>query len=684
MYLLIITLPLLGSAVSGLFGRLLGYRGAAVVTTTCVLFASILSLMAFYEVALSATPCYINIAPWFWSEMFDASWGLLFDSLTVVMLVVVTFVSTLVHLYSISYMSHDPHGPRFMCYLSIFTFFMLMLVTGDNLIQLFLGWEGVGLASYLLINFWFTRLQANKSAIKAMLVNRVGDFGLALGIMGCFSVFQTVDFATIFACANSVSVADDLSFVFCNIRMHAITVICILLFIGAVGKSAQIGLHTWLPDAMEGPTPVSALIHAATMVTAGVFLIARCSPLFEYSPNALVVITFVGAMTSFFAATTGILQNDLKRVIAYSTCSQLGYMIFACGLSNYSVSIFHLMNHAFFKALLFLSAGSVIHAMSDEQDMRKMGGLATLLPFTYAMMLIGSLSLIGFPFLTGFYSKDVILELAYAKYTLSGNFAFWLGSISVFFTSYYSFRLLFLTFIAPSNSFKRDIAACHDAPVLMAIPLIILAFGSIFVGYLAKDMMIGLGTSFWANSIFILPHNELLCESEFTTPTLIKLIPLIFSACGAFIAYQAHFIALRTMFNIKTSYIGQLGYNMLNKRWLFDKVFNDFIVRPSLIFGYEVSFKTLDKGAIEILGPYGIAGTFRKLAMQLSQIQSGFVYHYAFMMLIGLTIFIAIIGLWDWISFWVDNRLYFIFLLSLLFLNPDDLNPNVTSGRRLR
>lgn len=406
----------------------------------------------------------------------------MFDSPTVVMLIVVTFISSLVHLYSISYMSEDPHSPRFMCYLSISTFFMPMLVTGDNSLQLFLGWEGVGLASYLLIHFWFTRLQADKAAIKAMLVNRVGDFGLAPGISGCFTLFQTVDFSTIFACAS----APRNSWISCNMRLNAITLICILLLIGAVGKSAQIGSHTWSPDAMEGPTPVSALIHAATMVTAGVFMIARCSPLFEYPPTALIVITFAGAMTSFLAATTGILQNDLKRVIAYSTCSQLGYMIFACGISNYSVSVFHLMNHAFFKALLFLSAGSVIHAMSDEQDMRKMGGLASSFPFTYAMMLMGSLSLIGFPFLTGFYSKDVILELAYTKYTISGNFAFWLGSVSVLFTSYYSFRSLFLTFLVPTNSFGRDILRCHDAPIPMAIPLILLALGSLFVGYFAK------------------------------------------------------------------------------------------------------------------------------------------------------------------------------------------------------
>nr|YP_009710062.1 NADH dehydrogenase subunit 5 [Coleochaete scutata]QFU80167.1 NADH dehydrogenase subunit 5 [Coleochaete scutata] len=668
MYLLIVLLPLLGSGVAGFLGRFIGSRGAALITTSCVALSASLSGIAFYEVALAGSLCWIPLAPWFICEMFDASWGFLFDTLTVVMLIVVTSVSTLVHLYSISYMSHDPHIPRFMCYLSIFTFFMLMLVTADNLIQLFLGWEGVGVASYLLINFWFTRLSANKSAVKAMLVNRVGDFGLALGIMGCFALFQTVDLITIFACASSLSSSNH-SLLFCNMHFHALTIICFLLFIGAVGKSAQVGLHTWLPDAMDGPTPVSALIHAATMVTAGVFLIARCSPLFEFSPHVLIIITFVGAMTSFFAATTGILQNDLKRVIAYSTCSQLGYMIFACGISQYSVSIFHLMNHAFFKALLFLSAGSVIHAMSDEQDMRKMGGLASLLPFTYAMMLIGSLSLIGFPFLTGFYSKDVILELAYAKYTLSGNFAFWLGSVSVLFTSFYSFRLLFLTFLTPTNAFKQNVAGCHDAPVLMAIPLILLAFGSIFVGYLAKDMMIGLGTPFWGNAIFVLPNHEILCESEFGVPTIIKLIPLFFSTLGAFIAYHVNWGANQFYaFTLQTSPLGRRIYCFFNQRWLFDKVWNDFI-RPFLKFGYEVSFKTLDKGAIELLGPSGISSTLRSLARQMSTWQTGFVYHYAFVMVIGLTLFMTLLFHWEWISFWVDPRLYFLYAVSFFINN---------------
>nr|UXG53660.1 NADH dehydrogenase subunit 5 [Malania oleifera] len=658
MYLLIVFLPLLGSGVAGFFGRFLGSEGTAIMTTTCVSFSSIFSLIAFYEVAPGASACYLRIAPWISSEMFDASWGFLFDSPTVVMLIVVTSISSLVHLYSISYMSEDPHSPRFLFYLSIPTFFMPMLVTGDNSLQLFLGWEGVGLASYLLIHFWFTRLQADKAATKAMPVNRVGDFGLAPGISGRFTLFQTVDSSTIFARAS----APRNSWIFRNMRLNAITLICILLLIGAVGKSAQIGSHTWSPDAMEGPTPVSALIHAATMVTAGVFMIARCSPLFEYPPTALIVITFAGATTSFLAATTGILQNDLKRVIAYSTCSQLGYMIFACGISNYSVSVFHLMNHAFFKALLFLSAGSVIHAMSDEQDMRKMGGLASSFPFTYAMMLMGSLSLIGFPFLTGFYSKDVILELAYTKYTISGNFAFWLGSVSVLFTSYYSFRSLFLTFLVPTNSFGRDILRCHDAPIPMAIPLILLALGSLFVGYLAK-------ANFWANSPFVLPKNEILAESEFAAPTITKLIPILFSTSGASVAYNVNPVADQFQRAFQTSTFCNRLYSFFNKRWFFDQVFNDFLVRSFLRFGYEVSFEALDKGAIEILGPYGISYTFRRLAERISQLQSGFVYHYAFAMLLGSTLFVTFSRMWDSLSSWVDNRSSFIWIVSRFYNN---------------
>ena len=665
MYLFLISLPLLGSLLAGFFGRFLGFRGACLITTLSVFASFLMSCIAFYEVALSSCGCYIRLSSWFVSEMFDSSWGFYFDSLTVVMLVVVTSVSTLVHVYSISYMSGDPHLPRFMSYLSIFTFFMLTLVTADNFLQMFFGWEGVGLCSYLLINFWFTRLQASKASIKAMLVNRVGDFGLSLGIMAIFSVFKSVDFALVFSCAPHFA---GTQFVFCNIECGLLDGVCVLLFVGAVGKSAQLGLHTWLPDAMEGPTPVSALIHAATMVTAGVFLIARCSPLFELSPTALQVVTGVGAATCFFAATTGVVQNDLKRVIAYSTCSQLGYMVFACGLSNYSAGVFHLMNHAFFKALLFLSAGSVIHALSDEQDMRKMGGVVQLLPFTYAMMLIGSLSLTGFPFLTGFYSKDTILELAFANYTITGNFAYWLGAICVLFTSYYSFRLLFLTFLSPTGIYKSTLKSTHDANKVMALPLLVLSLGSLFVGYLGKDMMIGLGTNFWGNSLFVLPNNINLLESEYIPQTQ-KMIPLFFTLLGAAVAYLVNTGQVGLTYSIKKIWLIRRLYYTLNKRWLFDKVYNDFIAQKNLDFGYRIAFKTLDKGCFEILGPYGIKWLFENLTRYLSRLQSGMIYHYAVVMLLGVILLISCIGLWEFLEVFVDNRLYFIFLTTFFFYN---------------
>jgi proton-translocating NADH-quinone oxidoreductase chain L len=665
MYLLVLLLPLLASVSAGLFGRFLGFRGAAIITTGSVFLSFIISCIAFYEVALAGYTCSIEFMPWFFSEMFDASWGFYFDSLTVVMLIVVTSISSLVHLYSISYMEADPHLPRFMSYLSIFTFFMLMLVTADNFLQMFFGWEGVGLSSYLLINFWFTRLQASKASIKAMLMNRVGDFGLALGVMVLFSVFKTVDFATIFALAAHYG---DAVCVFCNQEFHALTVICILLFIGAVGKSAQLGLHTWLPDAMEGPTPVSALIHAATMVTAGVFMIARCSPLFEAAPRALVVVALVGAMTCFFAATTGVVQNDLKRVIAYSTASQLGYMVFACGISQYTVGIFHLMNHAFFKALLFLSAGSVIHSLADQQDMRKMGGVARLLPFTFAMMSIGSFSLIGFPFLTGFYSKDVILEVAFARYTWDANFAYFFGSICVAFTSYYSFRLLFLTFIAPTQAYKSTLKSAHDAPFLLALPLFLLAIGSIFVGYLAKDMMIGLATPFWANAIFVLPQNNVFLESEFI-PQSQKFLPLIATATGAAIAYFFSIWNANAGFAVKQNAFARKLYAFLNKRWYFDKVYNDWISQVVMDFGYNISFKALDKGFFEICGPYGIAHSFPQIALYWSRLQSGLLYHYAVVMLLGLTLLVLVSSAWGSLESIIDSRVLFIYGVSFLFYN---------------
>src|SRR5210317_258557 len=493
MYIPLVFLSFIGFCIAGLFGRYIGPKGSAIVTTGCLVTSFLLSVFAFYEVGLMGSVVYIRLAPWVSSEVLLINWGFMFDSLTVVMCVVVSFVLSLVHLYSFEYMSHDPHLPRFMSYLSLFTFFMLILVTADNYIQMFLGWEGIGLCSYLLINFWFTRVQANKAAIKAMVINRIGDFCLIIGILVMFVNFKSVDYATVAAMAPFFK---NETTNFLNIDFDVISLICVFLFLGAVGKSAQLGLHTWLPDAMEGPTPVSALIHAATMVTAGVFLIARTSPLFEYTPSILSLVTIVGACTAFFAATVGLLQNDLKRVIAYSTCSQLGYMVFACGLSNYSVGVFHLVNHAFFKALLFLGAGSIIHAVADEQDMRKMGGLKKLVPFTYSMMVIGSLALIGFPFLTGFYSKDVILEVAYGKYTLEGHFSYILGTVGAFLTAFYSTRLVYLTFLCRPNGYKSVICKAYDSSYQICISLFLLVIPSVLIGFYAKDMIIGFGSDF--------------------------------------------------------------------------------------------------------------------------------------------------------------------------------------------
>lgn len=666
MYLLIVLLPAIGSFTAGFFGRFLSKQGSIIITTGSVLTSAILSIVAFYEVGLSGSPCYIELMPWIVSGFLNVKWGFQFDSLTVAMLIVVTVVSTLVHIYSIEYMHYDPHVPRFFSYLSLFTFFMLVLVTANNFIQLFVGWEGVGVSSYLLINFWFTRIQANKSAMKAMIVNRVGDFSLSLGIIAVYFIFKSLDFSTVFALSHLFY---EKTFLFLNTQFDVITVVGILLFIGAVGKSAQIGLHTWLPDAMEGPTPVSALIHAATMVTAGVFLLLRCSPLLEYSNSVLFVITVVGAITAFFAATTGVVQNDLKRVIAYSTCSQLGYMVFACGISCYSVSMFHLMNHAFFKALLFLSAGSVIHALSDEQDMRKMGGLVKILPFTYTMILIGSLSLMGVPFLTGFYSKDVILELAYSTYHIHGNFAHWLGTISALFTSFYSFRLIYLTFYGNNNSYRSVVEHAHDAPLIMIIPLIILCIGSIFVGYITKDMMIGMGTDFWGNSLFTLPKNMIMVESEFI-PYYIKMVPVVFSIFGATTAVILNKYFPYHIYEFITTKVGRSLYAHLNRKWSFDIVYNEFIVKNLLSFGYHVSFKTFDRGLIEIIGPTGLAQVVKNMARSFSTIQSGMIYHYAFIFFIG------VVGLMTIVLFNLDTAMYsfvdykfYIILLILMIMN---------------
>jgi NADH-ubiquinone oxidoreductase chain 5 len=664
MYLLLIFLPLIGSFCAGLFGKKLGPFGASCVTVSCLWFTFFVSLFVFYEVSLLNCCVYIKLTPWINSEMLNVDWGFLFDSLTVVMCCVVTFVSSIVHLYSTEYMAYDPHLPRFMSYLSLFTFFMLILVTADNFIQMFVGWEGVGLCSYLLINFWFTRIQANKAAIKAMILNRIGDFGLVLGILIVFVEYKAVDYATVFAITP---IFIDKFFNFLSFDFDLISIICFFLFIGAVGKSAQLGLHTWLPDAMEGPTPVSALIHAATMVTAGVFLIARTSPLFEYTPNMLWLVTIVGACTAFFAATVGLLQNDLKRVIAYSTCSQLGYMVFACGLSNYSVGVFHLVNHAFFKALLFLGAGSIIHAVADEQDMRKMGGLKKLVPFTYSMMVIGSLALIGFPFLAGFYSKDIILEVAYGKYTSEGHFSYLLGSLGAFLTAFYSTRLVYLTFLSPPNGYRSIICAAYDSSYQISISLLLLAIPSVLIGFYAKDMVIGFGSDFWGNAIFTSTKNMNRIDSEFIIH-IYKILPVFLSLLGASTSFLLYLLGSKLLTQLKMSIYGKKIYNFFNKKWFFDKVYNEYISQLFFTSSYTITYKIVDRGIIEVLGPMGLSSLITKKASYISKLQTGYLYHYTFLMLVGLTWFLGTRQFWVICGGFIDPRIFLLFFISSFFL----------------
>lgn len=660
MYLNVIFLPLLSSLLSGFFGFLIGPRGSSLITTFSIFVTFLCSCFIFYEVGFYGSPCLVSFLKWFYTDNLSANWAFYFDSLTAVMITIVTFISCLVHLYSTAYMSHDPHLPRFMSYLSLFTFFMLLLVTADNFIQLFVGWEGVGLCSYLLINFWFTRIQANKAAIKAMLVNRVGDFGLALGIFVIFVTFNSVEFLTVFSLVPFFQ--NDVYF-FLGFNWHLLTLITLLLFIGAVGKSAQLGLHTWLPDAMEGPTPVSALIHAATMVTAGVFLIARCSPLFEYAPLSLFIVTFFGALTSFFAASTGLLQNDLKKVIAYSTCSQLGYMIFACGLSHYSVGVFHLSNHAFFKALLFLGAGSVIHGVADEQDMRRMGGLRYLLPFTFSVMGIGSLALIGFPFLTGFYSKDLILEVAYSTYSFNGHFAYWIGAFAAFLTAFYSTRLLFLTFLAKPNGFKSVIVGAHDSEFAMAFPLFILTIPTIFIGYLSKDLFVGFGTSFWNNALFIFVTNYNFVDSEFI-PHFFKIFPILLSFVGVLLGFVLYIDYFRELYFLKISKFGRNIYIFLNRKWFFDKLYNEYLNQTLLSAGYLITYKILDKGIFEIFGPYKLANTVNKSSYLIIKEHRGNIYEYLLWFFFGLILFFFM-----FLMLSMDFSLILIFFVLFWFLN---------------
>jgi proton-translocating NADH-quinone oxidoreductase chain L len=633
MVILVLLFPFLNTIFSGFLGFFLGNYGVAIISIICLSLTFFYSLLLFVYIALLGDVLLIPMWTWFNVGPFFLQWVLLYDSVTSIMFLVVTFISLLVHFYSIDYMGNDPHFPRFMSYLSLFTFFMLILVSADNFLQLFVGWEGVGLCSYLLISFWYTRIQANKAAIKALIVNRIGDFSLIIGISLCFFLYKTLTFSVIFALTPFLYT--ETFFVIFDTSYHLISLICFFFFIGAVGKSAQIGLHTWLPDAMEGPTPVSALIHAATMVTAGVFLIIRCSPLFEYAPYVLIIVSFFGALTAFFASTIGLVQHDLKKIIAYSTCSQLGYMIFACGLSNYILSFYHLTTHACFKALLFLCAGSVIHALADEQDMRKMGGLRKLLPFTYTMMLIGSFALVGFPFLAGFYSKDLIIEAAANSYYVGANFTYWLAMIAAIFTTIYSTRLLFFTFLDQPNGFKIIYNQIHEAPFFMAFPLFILAFLSILVGFGFQEIFGGLGTFFFGNSIFILPNNFQIIEMEFF-PWYVKIIPIIFSlSCflGTLIIYFTCFAQIYTFKLLFYSF-----YTFLVKKWFFDIIYNKFLVKPLFFFSYTNIYLILDKGLLEFFGPYGFKNVLLPISKQIHYFHTGIIYHYFCFMFFGFLI----------------------------------------------
>jgi NADH-quinone oxidoreductase subunit L len=624
MELSIITLPLIASIISGFFGKYIGDRNSEIVTSLLVSISAILSIIVFYNVIFNQYEDNIIIATWINSGTLDVNWSMKIDSLSSVMLVVVTSVSALVHIYSIGYMSHDPHKPRFMAYLSLFTFAMLMLVTSDNFIQLFFGWEGVGLCSYFLIGFWFKKETANSAAIKAFVVNRVGDFSFALGIFLIFYLFGTVNYNEVFQQIPSVV---DKRLNFLGFEVKSIDLICLLLFIGAMGKSAQILLHTWLPDAMEGPTPVSALIHAATMVTAGVFLVVRCSPIYEYSELALNLITIVGMTTAIFAASVALVQTDIKKIIAYSTCSQLGYMFFAAGVGAYNIAMFHLFTHAFFKALLFLGSGSVIHAFKDEQNINSMGGVWKKLPYTYVLMIIGTLALTGFPLLSGFYSKDAIIEFAYLRDNTAGYYAAGIGIFTAFLTSIYSWRLIFKTFHGSYNNKSIKIEETHESPLVMLLPLIILSIGAIFAGFIFKELFFD--TNFWGNSIFFL---EPLSE-EHPPMWFLLLTPIL--VCSSIPISYYLFVKNKDLPNSIVE-INKPLYNFLVNKWYFDELYEILFIKPSKKIGLFL-WKFFDVKIIDGFGPDGISSLIKKFSIKANKFQSGYIYQYAFVMLLGFS-----------------------------------------------
>jgi NADH-quinone oxidoreductase subunit L len=628
-------LPLIAAFIAGFFGKWIGDRGAQLVTCGAMCLAGLCGILTFYDVTVLGHGQIIDLFTWITAGELQIRWALRLDTLSAVMVMMVSVVSAAIHIYSIGYMAEDKSIPRFMAYLSFFTFFMLALVTADNFVQMFFGWEGVGLCSYLLIGFWYDRESANAAAIKAFVVNRVGDFGFLLGIFAVYFIFGSLQFDAVFAGAPDIA-GNTIEFL--GWQVDALTVTCILLFIGAMGKSAQIGLHTWLPDAMEGPTPVSALIHAATMVTAGVFMVARLSPLFEYAPTALALVAVIGGTTAIFAASVGMVQNDIKRVIAYSTCSQLGYMFFAAGVSAYSAAMLHLFTHAFFKALLFLGAGSVIHAMSGEQDMRKMGGIWRQVPVTYAVMWIGSLALAGIPYFSGYFSKDTILEAAWAADTAVGHYAYWMGLFAAFLTAFYSWRLLIMTFHGAPRASHEVMHHVHESPKVMLVPLIFLALGAIFAGGIAEEFFVGdERASFWGGSILVLADHDPL-EAVPHIPAIISLLPLIAAVSGIAAAYL--FYMFRPEWPALFAERFRPIYLFLLNKWYFDELYDRLFVRPAFALG-RVLWKEGDGAIIDGLGPDGIAARTIDLAVRAGRLQSGYVYHYAFAILIGTVIMVS-------------------------------------------
>ncbi|MEP9366920.1 NADH-quinone oxidoreductase subunit L [Xanthobacter sp. VNH20] len=634
MYQAIVFLPLIGFLIAGLFGRVLGARPAEIITTAFLFISCALAWVAFFQVGFGGHDAHVQVMRWIHVGDLKIDWAFRIDTMTVVMLIVVTTVSSLVHLYSIGYMHEDPSRQRFFAYLSLFTFAMLMLVTADNLVQLFFGWEGVGLASYLLIGFWYEKPSANAAAMKAFVVNRVGDFGFMLGIFAVFVMTGSVTFDAVFAQAPSL-VGKSINFL--GHAWDAPTVIALLLFVGAMGKSAQFLLHTWLPDAMEGPTPVSALIHAATMVTAGVFMVARMSPIFELSHTALNVVMLVGATTAMFAATVALVQNDIKKVIAYSTCSQLGYMFVAMGAGAYSVGVFHLFTHACFKALLFLCAGSVINAMHHEQDMRHMGGLYKKIPFTYAMMLIGTLAITGFPFLAGYYSKDAIIEAAWASDNSFALYGWVMTVAAAALTSFYSWRLVFMTFHGHPHD-HHHYEHAHESPLVMTIPLGVLAVGSVFAGMVFYGDFVGHHVQdFFRQSIFMGAENHILHEMH-EVPTWAGLAPTVMMVLGFLVAFW--FYVLDPKVPVALARSQDALYQFLLNKWYFDEIYNFIIVRPVLWIG-RVLWKQGDGRIIDGIGPDGVSARVLDVTASVVRLQSGYLYHYAFVMLIGVAAFIT-------------------------------------------